>query len=293
MNYPYVIYPKMHAAFVPPKISSNLISRKPMIAWIKIVSAAIAAVMMTPSNAQENLPNLSSLYDMRIGATCEELDKSYSKLLENASRRTPTSCFPDTSFAKDEIQIESPGRDERVTLEYTPAGKLWSVWSRVTFKPQMGPAGTITMATVVKRFGRPSMFSDMSQDINAMHNLLTNGHTTLQRDAAWSSMPPPWSGSVNTHVPLASCKSSSKVRAESDCIIQGTKAWASHFAALKGVVTTVRMITDTKNGGRVTSLWTRMYDSKFIEPAKSAYEMQRSDARKQIDLRDIELLPKY
>ena len=264
----------------------------------KYAGSAIAAMFMVSLHAQENRVDLTALYNMRIGATCEELAPNYAKLLEKADRTPSTECFPNTDFSRDEINFKSTGKSEWVTLKYTPEGKLWSIWSEVTFTSGLGPAEDVTIKTLTKRFGAPKIYSDYSRDTIARNNLRKNGYSETTWEAAWSSEKTAWTGSINTYVYLAPCESvvdaASKVKCQSNRIMQGSRSWETHLESLKGIVTTVLLITETTmNGSRVVRLRTKMYDPKFVAKSDAFYKKRRESLREQSDSRDAERLLKF
>jgi hypothetical protein len=265
--------------------------------WIKSAHVAIALVLVAPLHAQEVKSSLTALYNMRIGATCDELAGSYEKLIEKADSRPLTQCFPETNFSRDEIPFFAAGKTEVVTLEYTPDGMLWSIWNRVTFKQGMGPGGKNTVDSLIKRFGFPPMYSDYSQDVTIRNRMRNHGEED-QWMAAWSSAPAPWAGRINTHVSITPCDALPvSSEAMTECIGRGRRSWESHLSRFRGIVTAVSMTVATNNEGRVVKLWTRMYDPKFAVAAEAFYK-KRSDllleeSKSREKARDAELLPKF
>lgn len=269
--------------------------------WPKYAGSVIAVLFLGSLHAQEVRVDLTALYNMRIGATCEELAASYAKLLEKADRglsTLSTTCFPDTDFSRDEISFKSIGKSEWVKLEYTPEGKLWSVWSNVTFTRGLGPVEDVAVQTLTKRFGVPAMYSDVSRDSVIRNNLRENGSSEMTWMAAWSNEKAAWTGSVNTHVYLTPCKSvvgaASVFKCQGDRLTQGTRSWDTHLASLKGIVTTVLLVTEaTTDGPRVVRLRTKMYDPKFVARADAFYKKRSESLREQSNSRDAERLPKF
>jgi hypothetical protein len=264
--------------------------------WIKSAHIAIALLLVAPLHAQEVKSSLTALYNMRIGATCDELAGSYEKLVEKADSRPLTQCFPETNFSRDEIPFYSAGKTEFVTLEYTPDGKLWSIRSHVTFKRGMGPGGKNTVDSLIKRFGLPPMYSEYSQDVTIRNRMRNHGEED-QWKAAWSSVPAPWVGRVNTHIPIAPCDAFPVSDAMIECLNRGERSWESHLARFRAIVTTASVTIATNNDGRVVNMRTQMYDPKFAAAAEAFYKkrsdllLEESKAREKA--RDAEMLPKF
>lgn len=230
---------------------------------------------------------------MRIGATCDDIADIYKKLTEKANYHQLTECFPGTNFSRDEINLKSVGKDEWVTLEYTPDGRLWSIWSRITFSRGMGPDGKTAIDTLIKRFGAPPLYLDYSQDIATRNIIRNNGHTEEEWRAAWSSASIPWNGSINAHSPRASCKSDLTTSSIVECAMRGTRSWESHLGRFSGIITTTSIKTDIKNEGRAVTMWTRMYDPKFINAAHDFYQKRVEFLHEQSKARDAKLIPNF
>ena len=255
-----------------------------------------SAFVVAPLHAQDGPSSLTALYNMRIGATCQEIAGNYEKLLEKADSRPATLCFPKTNFSRDEIPFWSTGKREFVVLEYTPEGTLWSILNSVTFDRGTGPDRTNTVDSLIRRFGLPPMYSDYSQDAVIRNRLRNHGEEDKWK-AAWSSAPSPWTGRINTHIPIAPCDSLPVSAAMVTCLGRGEKSWESHLARFGGIVTTASVTVATNNEGRVVKLVTRMYDPKFSVAAEAFYkkrgELLLEQSKIQKKNRDAELLPKY
>jgi hypothetical protein len=75
--------------------------------------------------------------------------------------------------------------------------------------------------------------------------------------------------------------------------MKGTRFWESHLAHFRGIITTASIKTDMKNDDRVVTIWTRMYDPKFIRAADDFYKKRNEFLHEQSKSRDAKLMPNF